>query len=139
MVYIDRRQKKYPYVIHRDIGCYERTLGCALSNSRRRTAVMACPGSVASIADKHHDYAQQIGRKLQDAGIRAEVDCRNEKIGYKIREAQLEKVPYMLITGDKEEESGQVAVRSRRDGDLGPMPLNDFIARIAEEVRARAK
>ena len=94
---------------------------------------------VLPIADKHHDYAQQIGRKLQDAGIRAEVDCRNEKIGYKIREAQLEKVPYMLITGDKEEESGQVAVRSRRDGDLGPMPLNDFIARIAEEVRARAK
>ena len=143
MVYIDRDgQKKYPYVIHRtSIGCYERTLALLIEKYAGALPSWLAPVQVKvlPIADKHHDYAQQIGRKLQDAGIRAEVDCRNEKIGYKIREAQLEKVPYMLITGDKEEESGQVAVRSRRDGDLGPMPLNDFIARIAEEVRARAK
>ena len=80
-----------------------------------------------------------MGRKLQDAGIRAEIDYRNEKIGYKIREAQMEKVPYMLVIGDKEKENDQVAVRSRKDGDLGPMLLDDFVARIVEEVRTKAK
>ena len=94
---------------------------------------------ILPIVDKHHDYAQQVARKLQDAGIRVEVDYRNEKIGYKIREAQMEKVPYMLVLGDKEAENNQVAVRSRKDGDLGPMPLDDFIAKITEEIRTKAK
>ncbi|HOL90813.1 MAG TPA: threonine--tRNA ligase [Clostridiales bacterium] len=143
MVYIDRDgQKKYPYVIHRtSIGCYERTLALLIEKYAGALPTWIAPVQVKvlPIVDKHHDYARQVAGKLQDAGIRAEVDYRNEKIGYKIREAQMEKVPYMLVLGDKEAENGQVAVRSRKDGDLGPMLLDDFIARITEEVRSKAK
>jgi len=143
MVYIDRDgQKKYPYVIHRtSIGCYERTLALLIEKYAGAFPTWLAPVQVKvlPIVDKHHDYAQQVGRKLQDAGIRAEIDYRNEKIGYKIREAQMEKVPYMLVIGDKEKENDQVAVRSRKDGDLGPMLLDDFVARIVEEVRTKAK
>ncbi|HEY8348954.1 MAG TPA: threonine--tRNA ligase [Clostridia bacterium] len=143
MVYIDRDgQKKYPYVIHRtSIGCYERTLALLIEKYAGALPTWLAPVQVKvlPIVDKHHDYAQQVARKLQDAGIRVEVDCRNEKIGYKIREAQMEKVPYMLVLGDKEAENSQVAVRSRKEGDLGPMLLDDFITKITEEVRTKAK
>ena len=143
MVYIDRDgQKKHPYVIHRtSIGCYERTLALLIEKYAGALPTWLAPvqAKILPIVDKHHDYAQQVARKLQDAGIRVEVDYRNEKIGYKIREAQMEKVPYMLVLGDKEAENNQVAVRSRKDGDLGPMPLDDFIAKITEEVRTKAK
>ena len=143
MVYIDRDgRKKHPYVIHRtSIGCYERTLALLIEKYAGALPTWLAPvqAKILPIVDKHHDYAQQVARKLQDAGIRVEVDYRNEKIGYKIREAQMEKVPYMLVLGDKEAENNQVAVRSRKDGDLGPMPLDDFIAKITEEVRTKAK
>ncbi|HOJ81024.1 MAG TPA: His/Gly/Thr/Pro-type tRNA ligase C-terminal domain-containing protein, partial [Clostridiales bacterium] len=123
------------------IGCYERTLALLIEKYAGALPTWIAPVQVKvlPIVDKHHDYARQVAGKLQDAGIRAEVDYRNEKIGYKIREAQMEKVPYMLVLGDKEAENGQVAVRSRKDGDLGPMLLDDFIARITEEVRSKAK
>ncbi len=92
---------------------------------------------ILSLTDRTEDYCREIADKLSAFGIRCETDARNEKIGYKIREAQLQKVPYMLILGDKEKENGQVAVRSRSEGDLGAMTAEAFIDRITEEVRTR--
>ncbi|NMB97757.1 MAG: threonine--tRNA ligase, partial [Clostridiaceae bacterium] len=92
---------------------------------------------ILPIVDKHFDYAKSVAQKLIENGIRVEVDYRNEKVGYKIREAQLEKVPYMLVIGDKEMENLAVAVRSRKDGDLGPMSLDDFVNKIVEEDRQK--
>ena len=143
MVYIDRDgQKKHPYVIHRtSIGCYERTLALLIEKYAGALPTWLAPVQVKvlPIVDKHHDYAGQVAERLREVGLRVEVDYRNEKIGYKIREAQVEKVPYMLVLGDKEAENGQVAVRSRKEGDLGPMPLENFIEKITEEVRTKAK
>ncbi len=141
MVYVDRDgQKKYPYVIHRtSIGCYERTLALLLEKYAGALPTWLAPEQVKllPIIDKQHGYAKEVREKLQSYGLRVETDLRNEKIGYKIREAQMEKVPYMLVIGDKEMENGQVAVRSRKEGDLGPMPLEKFIEKITEEVRNR--
>jgi threonyl-tRNA synthetase len=139
MEYVDRDgQKKFPYVIHRtSIGCYERTLALLIEKYAGALPAWLAPVQVKvlPIVDKHFDYAGKVRAALQAQGIRVETDLRNEKIGYKIREAQMEKVPYMLIIGDKETENGHVAVRSRRDGDLGAMPLESFIEKIAKEVR----
>jgi threonyl-tRNA synthetase len=141
MVYVDRDgQKKYPYVIHRtSIGCYERTLALLLEKYAGALPTWLAPEQVKllPIIDKQHGYAKEVRDKLQSYGLRVETDLRNEKIGYKIREAQMEKVPYMLVIGDKEMENGQVAVRSRKEGDLGPMSLDKFIEKITEEVRNR--
>ena len=84
------------------------------------------------------DYAEKVNAALQEAGIRVELDRRGEKIGYKIREAQSLKIPYMLIVGQKEEEDGTVAVRSRSEGDLGAQPLGEFLAKVQEEIRTKA-
>jgi threonyl-tRNA synthetase len=142
MVYVDRDgQKKRPYVIHRtSIGCYERTLALLIEKYAGAMPTWLAPEQVRilPIIDKHHDYAAEVCKKLADSGIRAEVDYRNEKIGFKIREARMEKVPYMLVIGDKEMENGQAAVRSRKDGDLGPMPVDAFLSRIVDEVKTRA-
>src|SRR5262249_27283697 len=92
---------------------------------------------VLSISEKTETYAHSVVGRLKAAGLRAEVDVRAEKIGHKIREAQLEKIPYMLVVGEKEQTAGQVALRDRIDGDLGAMPLDDAIARLAQEVRDR--
>ena len=139
MEYVDRDgQKKFPYVIHRtSIGCYERTLALLIEKYAGALPTWLAPiqVKVLPIVDKHLDYAEKVKAALQAQGIRVETDLRNEKIGYKIREAQLEKVPYMLVLGDKEMENGQVAVRSRRDGDLGAMPLEGFIGKIVQEVK----
>lgn len=139
MEYVDRDgQKKYPYVIHRtSIGCYERTLALLIEKYAGALPTWLAPVQVKvlPIVDKHFDYAAKVKTALQAEGIRAEIDTRNEKIGYKIREAQLEKVPYMLVIGDKETENGQVAVRSRRDGDLGALPLTGFTEKIVKEVK----
>jgi threonyl-tRNA synthetase len=89
------------------------------------------------ISDRHVAYSDRVAARLKEAGYRVETDAREEKIGKKIREAQLEKVPYMLIMGDKEEESATVAVRSRREGDLGPLPLDEFMDKLSSEVKAR--
>ena len=89
---------------------------------------------ILPITDKHVEYANKIKEELQEKGIRVEVDDRNEKTGYKIREAQLSKVPYMLIVGDKEMENGTVSVRDRKEGDLGSIKTEDFIKRIVKEV-----
>jgi len=89
------------------------------------------------LSDKHAAYAEKVAEVLRDRDVDVEIDARNEKIGYKIREAQLEKVPYMLVIGDKELDSGAVAVRSRKEGDLGAMALDAFVTRITEEIGKR--
>jgi threonyl-tRNA synthetase len=92
---------------------------------------------VVPISDRHLDYANTVATRLRDAGLRVEVDTRQEKMGYKIREAQLRKVPYMLVTGDREAADGAVAVRHRIDGDQGARSVDDFIADALEETRRR--
>ena len=94
---------------------------------------------VLPISDKHLEYANKVKEALQDKEVRVEVDDRAEKIGYKIREAQLQKVPYMLVVGDKEQEAGEVGVRNRKDGDVGAMKLEDFVEKIDEEIKTFAK
>ena len=138
MEYVDKDgTKKNPYIIHRtSIGCYERTLALLIEKYAGALPTWMAPTQVQIIpvSEKHFDYAQKVYEKLRDAGLRVEVDYRNEKLGYKIREAQLEKVPYMLILGEKEIEQNIVSVRSRKDGDMGSKTVDEFIAFIKEEV-----
>ena len=94
---------------------------------------------ILPISERQHDYANRVCAQLHAAGIRVEVDARNEKIGYKIREAQNEKIPYMLVVGDKETENGTVAVRARKDGDLGAMTVDAFRAKILDEIATKAR
>ena len=143
MEYIDSDgQKKNPYVIHRtSIGCYERTLALLIEKYAGAMPTWLAPIQVKILPISEHylDYANDVNNKLVQLGIRTELDSRNEKIGYKIREAQLEKVPYMLILGEKEQESKQVSVRSRADGDKGSVQLDEFIAALKEEINNRVK
>ena len=143
MEYVDKdNARKYPYVIHRtSIGCYERTLALLIEKYAGAFPLWLSPEQVRviSISDEQADYAGEILKKLKDAGIRATLDDRNEKLGFKIREAQLEKLPYMLVIGGKEKESGTVGVRSRKQGDLGSVSPDEFIARIREEIDTKAK
>jgi len=130
-------KKKNPYIIHRtSLGCYERTLALLIEKYAGALPMwlMAEQVRVLPISDRLQPDADKIVAKLQLAGLRVTSDTRSEKIGYKIREAQLQKIPYMLVIGDKEVESGAVSVRSRKDGDLGTMELDAFIAKAADEV-----
>ena len=137
MSYIDENgNKARPYIIHRSsIGCYERTMALILEKYAGALPVWLSPTQVRvlSLTDRTADKVKEITDKLNAAGLRAESDLRNEKIGYKIREAQLEKIPYMLIVGDKDVENGVVSVRSRDKGDLGVMTYADFFAKIKYE------
>lgn len=138
MTYVDSDgEKKRPYIIHRSsIGCYERTLAMLIEKYAGALPLWIAPEQVRlmSITDRSLDYLREWEKKLKAAGVRVTVDARSEKIGYKIREAQLEKVPYMLIIGEKEVESGDtVSVRSRDGGDLGSMAIGDLIARVRGE------
>ena len=142
MEYVDRDgQKKNPYIIHRtSLGCYERTLALLIEKYAGAFPMLLAPVQVKilPIADRHLDYAYEVKKLLEAKGMRVELDDRNEKIGYKIREARLQKVPYMLVIGDSEVEAGAVAVRKRgEDGDLGAMNTEDFIARAVEEIETR--
>ena len=143
MEYVDTDgQKKMPYIIHRtSLGCYERTLALLIEKYAGAFPTWLAPVQVRMLplTDRTIDQAKEIQAKLQSYGLRVETDDRSEKIGLKIREAQMEKVPYMVIIGDKEVEQNVVAVRSRKDGDLGQMSLNDFISKITEEVATKAK
>lgn len=143
MEYVDSDgQKKYPYIIHRtSIGCYERTLALLIEKYAGALPMwlMSEQVRILPISDRLYDNAKEIEQKLRLAGVKANVDSRSEKIGYKIREAQLEKIPYMLIVGDKEVESGTVSVRSRKDGDIGSMDIDEFIAKAAKEVTEKAR
>lgn len=133
--------KKNPYIIHRtSIGCYERTLALLIEKYAGAFPTWLAPTQVQIIpvSEKHFDYAEKIHNALKNRGIRVETDYRNEKLGYKIREAQLEKVPYMLILGDKEIEENAVSVRSRKDGDKGAKSVDEFISEILEEIKTKA-
>jgi threonyl-tRNA synthetase len=129
-----------PFMIHRVVfGSIERFIGILIEHYAGRFPIWLAPvqARVIVVSEAAADYANSVYSKLKEAGIRCEIDERNEKIGYKIREAQLQKIPYMLIVGDKELASGSVAVRSRDAGDLGTVPLDKFIAGITEEIRTR--
>ena len=143
MEYVDSdNQKKTPYIIHRtSLGCYERTLAYMLEKYAGALPVWIAPTQVKilPIGDDQAEYAKAVADKLTAAGIRTETDARNEKIGYKIREAQLQKVPYMLVIGAKEAENGAVAVRSRKGVDLGAMPVDRFMEDILCEIREKRR
>ena len=142
MEYVDKDgTKKRPYIIHRtSIGCYERTLALLIEKYAGAFPAWLAPTQVKilPISDNQLEYAKGIREKMIKSGIRCELDDRNEKIGYKIREAQLEKVPYMLVIGDKEVEAGAVAVRSRKNGDMGAKPADEFISELLKEIADKA-
>ena len=134
--------KKHPYIIHRtSLGCYERTLAYLLEKYAGALPLWLAPEQVRilPVTDRAKEYGESISARLESMGIRTSVDNRNEKIGYKIRQAQLEKIPYFFIVGDKEVEDATVSLRSRRDGDLGASPLEDVIAKIIKENAEKAR
>lgn len=135
-------EKHRPVMIHRVVfGSIERFIAILTEHFAGAFPTWLSPVQVKilPIIDKHHDYAYAVKKQLEEKGIRVEIDARNEKIGYKIREAQLEKTPYMLVIGDKEMDNNAVAVRSRKDGDLGSLDVNDFVKKILEEIDTKAK
>jgi len=139
MEYTDSNDKRVtPYIIHRtSLGCYERTLALVLEKFAGALPLWMAPEQVRvlPIGVEHEEYAKSVRERLEAAGIRTEVDARNEKIGYKIRQAQLEKVPYMLVVGEKEAAEGKVAVRNRGGVDLGAVSVDEFLLKALEEVR----
>lgn len=144
MEYVDRDgKKKNPYIIHRtSIGCYERTLALLIEKYAGAFPTWLAPVQLKllPIADRHLDYTYEVKKKLEENGIiRIEIDDRSEKLGFKLREAQLEKVPYMIVIGDKDIEKGAVSVRSRKNGDMGSMPVDDFIKMIKKEIDTKQR
>ncbi len=138
MEYVDEDgSKRRPYIIHRtSLGCYERTLALLIEKYAGAFPLWLAPEQVRvlPISERQAETVKAVAERLKAAGLRAEVDLRSEKIGYKIREAQVQKVPYMLVIGDKEAESGTVSVRSRKEGDVGVQSVDDFLARALREV-----
>ncbi|MBQ6711498.1 MAG: threonine--tRNA ligase, partial [Clostridia bacterium] len=143
MYYIDENgEKALPYIIHRtSLGCYERTLAYLIEEYAGALPTWMSPEQVRilPITDRTLEYSKEIQKKLEAVGVRVELDERSEKIGKKIRDAQLEKVPYMLVLGDKEAEAGQVAVRSRKTGETEVMTADEFVAKILLEIATKAK
>ena len=141
MYFIDKDgQKKRPYIIHRtSIGCYERTLAWLIEHYAGNLPTWLCPEQVRilPISDKIADYAEEVRKELRRNGVDVTVDNSSERIGYKIRKAQMEKIPYMLVLGAKEAEDGNVSVRSRYLGDEGVKPLGEFVSAICEEIRTK--
>lgn len=141
MYYIDKDgERKLPYIIHRtSLGCYERTLAYLIEEYAGAFPTWLAPVQVKilPISEKFMDYAEKLQKTLFEKGLRVELDDRSEKIGYKIREAQLEKIPYMLIIGDKERENDVVSVRDRKAGDLGSMKVEEFVAKISKEIEEK--
>ena len=143
MYYIDTDgQKKLPYIIHRtSLGCFERTLAYMLERFAGALPMWLMPEQVRvmPLSENLSDKAKEIEAELLKKGIRAATDLRNEKIGYKIREAQLEKIPYMLVIGNKEIEEGTVSVRNRKNVNMGTMTIDSFIAMAEEEINSKKK
>ncbi len=141
MYYIDQNGDKVrPYIIHRtSMGCYERTLAWLIEKYEGKFPTWLCPEQVRvlPISEKYEDYAEKVRAELKKNGVFAEVDNRSEKIGFKIREARLAKLPYMLVVGQQEEADGSVSVRSRFAGDEGVKPLAEFIDQICKEIRTK--
>lgn len=144
MEYVDRDgQKKNPYIIHRtSMGCYERTLALLIEKYAGAFPTWLAPVQIKflPIADRHLDFAYEVKKKLEERGIwRIEIDDRSEKLGFKLREAQLEKVPYMVVVGDKDVEANAVSVRSRKAGDMGSMSVDEFVDMIVDEVENKKR
>ena len=143
MEYVDADgTKKRPYIIHRtSLGCYERTLAYLIEKYAGALPLWLSPEQVRimTITNRADDAANELAARLRRKGLRVETDLRNEKIGFKIREAQMQKIPYMLVLGDKEVEQNVVAVRSRKEGDLGTMSVDDVLAKLVEEVETKAR
>ena len=143
MYYVDENgNKALPYIIHRtSLGCYERTLAYLIEEYAGALPTWMMPEQVRflPITDRAADYCAQQADQLRQQGFRVEVDGRNEKIGKKIREATLEKIPFMLVVGDRDMEAGTVSVRTRTGEDLGAMTLADFSAKLRQIVDTKAK
>ena len=143
MEYVDADgSKKTPYIIHRtSMGCYERTLALLIEKYAGALPTWMAPEQVRflPVTDRAADYCADLARQLEDKGFRVDVDYRNEKIGKKIREAQMDKVPYMLVIGDRDMENGTVSPRHRADGDLGAMSFDEFVALLTDVVESKAK
>ena len=143
MEYVDADgQKKMPYIIHRtSLGCYERTLALLIEKYAGALPTWMAPTQVKilTVTEKGDDWAREVERELTSRGMRVELDLRNEKIGFKIRQAQQEKIPYMLVIGGQEAENKMVAVRNRKEGDLGTMTLDDVIAKLSKEISERMR
>lgn len=141
MYYIDRDgEKKRPYIIHRtSMGCYERTLAWLIEKYAGKFPTWLCAEQVRilPVSDKYADYAQEVYKELRKNGVDVTIDNSAERLGYKLRAAQLDKLPYMLVIGQKEQEEGAVSVRSRFAGDEGSMPLADFVDMICKEIRTK--
>lgn len=141
LYYIDRDgNKARPYIIHRtSLGCYERTLAWLIEKYAGKFPTWLCPEQVRvlPISEKFNDYADKVKKELRKNGIDAELDLRSQKIGFKIREARLDRIPYMLVVGEKEEADSTVSVRSRFEGDEGVKPLIEFIEQISKEIRTK--
>ena len=142
MYYIDQNGDKVrPYIIHRtSLGCYERTLAWLIEHYAGKFPTWMCPEQVRilPISEKYEEYAEKVRKELAKAGVDVTVDNRSEKIGFKIREARMDRLPYMLVIGQQEEADGTVSVRSRFAGDEGVKPLSGFIAQITEEIETKA-
>ncbi len=141
MYYIDQNGDKIrPYIIHRtSLGCYERTLAWLIEKYAGKFPTWLCPEQVRvlPISEKYEEYAQKVKKELEANGVDVTVDARPEKIGFKIREARLARLPYMLVVGEQEQSQGLVSVRSRFAGDEGQKPLSEFITQICEEIRTK--
>ncbi|MEZ0537412.1 threonine--tRNA ligase [Caldicellulosiruptoraceae bacterium PP1] len=142
MTYVDRDgEKKRPIIIHRSsIGCYERTLAMLIEKYGGAFPLWLSPTQVVviPISDNFNEYASHVSKELKKYGIRVEEDFRSEKVGYKIREAQLKKIPYMVIVGEKEVENQTVAIRDRKKGDLGSIQLEQFIKMLIEKISEKS-
>ena len=142
MYYIDSEGKKVrPYIIHRtSIGCYERTLAWLIEKYEGAFPTWLCPEQVRilPVSDKYADYAQQVYKQMKEAGILVTLDSRAEKVGYKMREVRMQKLPYAVVVGEKEAENGTVAVWSRKAGDKGAVATADFINDIIAEIKSKA-
>ena len=135
-------QKKRPYIIHRtSLGCYERTLAYLIEKYAGALPLWMMPTQVKvmPITDRAHEYAKKLAADLNAVNIHTETDCRSEKLGYKIREAQMQKIPYMLVVGDRDMENGTVSVRTRKGDDLGAMTPAEFTARCLMEIASKSK
>lgn len=141
MYYIDEKGEKVrPWIIHRtSMGCYERTLAWLIEHYAGKFPTWLCPEQVRvlPISEKYIDYAQKVADELKKNDVDVTVDNRAEKIGYKIREARLDKLPYMLVVGAEEEANGTVSVRSRFEGNEGTKSIDEFVDQICKEIRTK--
>ena len=135
-------EKHRPVMIHRALlGSIERFIGVITEHFAGAFPLWLTPVQVKvlPVTDRAHEYAKGLTQKLVDAGIRAEDDCRSEKLGYKIREAQMQKIPYMLVVGDRDMENGTVSVRTRKGEDLGAMTMDAFLSKCLSEIASKSK